>query len=256
MKKVSWVFILITVLMLIGCTPQEEPVSEGMQSRVDYRALSQDELNMRVALESVYIEDALNPQHTNNDDESIEQYGVTGLRWQENRIAFDCLDDMETVFSNKDFQRDFLERYHLNVPQRYYLHKDLADTYGVFFGIVLVVVDGEYYLSIRAFEKIDDAVIQWGVFDNQTARSAKEIIDFYAKLDGLTVNSIVADNGTTVYYLTGSNCSLYHAAGLPLWDKLTTCYIWDQDGVIGTVVVAGEHKPENLDLCVLEHREL
>ena len=33
-------------------------------------------------------------------------------------------------------------------------------------------------------------------------------------------------------------------------------YTWEQDGVIGTIIVDGEHKDEYLDLCVLEKYEL
>ena len=90
----------------------------------------------------------------------------------------------------------------------------------------------------------------------QERKSLIEILSFYASLDDLTIDCVETDKGYTVYYSPFKKSTLFCAIGFPDTVKPFTAYIWEQYGVIGVMILPGDHKPENLDLCVLEKHKL
>ena len=157
---------------------------------------------------------------------------------------------MVTAFNNQDFQNDYFRDI---PPIKYYYSPRNAAT--DLCSIRLVEMDGEYYFSLQGVSVKDDVFMQWGVYDVEVKRDVKEVAQFYADLEGIDLHSGIKNNNI-IYYLSGEKCKLFTAVGLPPIDNQFTGYIWEEDDVIGVIILTGEHKEENLDLCQLEKHEL
>ena len=256
MKKC--VFLLLTFMLLAGCSAPSykedvERLTGYSYAYTDFSIYSESELELRAPFEfdHMYRQSLAGAEVQVIDDEQM--YGIEDYWRMEDYILFQDLSDMETVFRNQDFKDDYFKEYHRS-PLDYYCIPQKSDA--KFLGACLITVDNKLFFSIEAINIEDDQFIQWGTYDMQERKSLIEILSFYASLDDLTIDCVETDKGYTVYYSPFKKSTLFCAIGFPDTVKPFTAYIWEQYGVIGVMILPGDHKPENLDLCVLEKHKL
>ena len=227
---------------------------------VDYNSISPKEYRIRSAIEFVGINNYRVVKAGQDPDAilkvDVSKYGIDNYCSYGDLVMFRTYDDMIAVINNKDFQTDLRENYGFGyTPIAYYLPKFLGEDYSE---RSFVPLDDKYHFIIYGYEYTEDKNYYkdvWAVFDVQDSPSAEEIAQFYADLDDLQLKR---DEGPTdtVYHFTSENGSaFFEKFGIETNDP-ATAYIWAQDGVLGVIILPGEHKPENLDLCVLEKHEL
>jgi hypothetical protein len=81
-------------------------------------------------------------------------------------------------------------------------------------------------------------------------------MEFYSGVDGQELSSVTTSNGTLVYTMSTDEGSVFFQDIGVRTSILITAYIWQQDNVIGVLVLPGEFSEKNLDLCVLEKHEI
>lgn len=267
-KRIVFIIMLALIMTFsFGCGANEEKDLEDMDifeivhemakdqyewTETDYDLLPEDEYRIRAVVEATDI-------FWDNKDGYQEQdegakYGILNYWRGDNYIGFDSLEDMETVISNQDFRNDFQILFGIKFePDAYYLLEDFLESGH----INLYVIDNNYYLNINNMihgETFQDFV-SWGVFDTMQDIDPKETAQLYADLCGAELHTETLPDGNTVYYYSGKRSKLVEAMGIGTNDT-TTAYIWGQDGVLGVVVMPGEHKDENFEWCKLEKHEL
>lgn len=257
-RSITLLLIILIGIQLVGCASipkieAKERLTGHEYINTDFSIYNNDEIEIRSTFEflNIYLNSLKNK--TINKEENGNKYGIKKFWRMNDFIHFNDLEDMATVLNNKDFQKDFFKKNNVSIIKNYYLPSDLEARFNA---IGLLVKDGKRYFDILGMGTIGDEYMQWGVYDIQGRKTLKEILSFYSALDDLTMNSDKADKGYTVYYFPFKESTLFCAIGFPSTDKPYTAYIWEQDGVIGVIILPGQHKPENLELCVLEKHEL
>jgi hypothetical protein len=256
MKK--YVILLLVFILFAGCSAPsykedvERPTGYSY-IYTDFSIYSESELELRAPFEFVRMyKHGLKGTEAQLLKEE-QMYGIEYYWRMNDYILFQNLSDMETMFSNPDFKEDYFNEYHRS-PLDYYCIPQKSDAR--YIGISLITTDDKRYFSIEAINIEDDQFIQWATYDMRERHLLEEILSFYASLDDLTIERIETGKGYAVYYSPFKESTLFCAIEFPYTDKSYTAYIWEQYGVIGVMLLPGEHKPENLDLCVLEKHEL
>ena len=170
--------------------------------------------------------------------------------------GFNTLEDMETVFSNPEFLEDYYNEYGfaLNIDTYYMLPVSIRTQYEHEpIVIILVVIDRGHNFYFSGGLINGSEYINWGMFDVEKRVTLDTVVDFYARKDDLQVQCANLDNGNTVYYTSSDkrDCTLFNDMGVTT-SNMITAYLWEQDGIIGVVIVPGEHKDENFNMCIFE----
>ena len=282
MSKTKYIFVILAVMCLIaaGCEKQTaaeitelsgglptpnsgDTLSDYGQSvygrereEVDYDRISEDEYRIRAVIETKGLRYHKNPPDEDKLLRGVEKYGVSTYNSIDDIVMFSDVDSMKIILQNKNFLLDYEKETGIPFkPDAFYLPKSFE--VDRFIG-TLIALDNKPYFELfgRVYtEDKDYYSAMWSVYAVPDGPSAKEIASFYAKVDGL---KCTADEGkaATVYHFTASNgCAFFEKFGVETNDS-ATAYFWEQNNVIGVIILPGEHKPENLDLCVLEKHEL
>lgn len=226
---------------------------------VDYNALSPVEYRIRSVIEFVSMHNSRIGHIEDLDDIQeidVDKYGIKNYCQYGNLVIFRTFDDMRMVLQNSDFRADLYKKYGVNFePNAYYLPAYLNEDNS---GITFLPNDNKYYLLLYGYEYTEDGDYYkdvWAVYNVQDIPGTDEIAQFYAGLNDLETESDTGPAGEVFHFTAKSGCAFFEKFGVETNDP-ATAYIWEQDGVIGVIILPGEHKPENLDLCVLEKHEL
>ncbi len=223
---------------------------------VDYNAISKEEYRIRSVIEFSQIKSSQNDTGDDVIIKGIAKYGVEKYYAIGDVPAFLDVDDMETVLKNKDFLEDFVKNTNtVFEPESYSVPAKIETDV---FSATLVALDGTPHFQMYGRKMSGDGDYYsavWAVFSVANPPKAIEIAQFYADLNDLT---LVISNGSVgpVCYFTSQNGGSFFEKFSIETNEPATAYIWEQDNVIGVIILPGEHKPENLDLCVLEKHEL
>jgi len=257
-RNIIFFLIVLICVQLLGCEynpkiEDKERLTGDEYINTDFSIYSKEEIEIRSTFEflNIYLDSLKNK--TINKEENENKYGINNFWRMNDFIHFNSMEDMATVLSNKDFQEDFFKKNSIPIIINYYLPSGMEPRFNA---IGLLAKDGKRYFDILGMGTTGDEYKQWGVYDIQGRKTLKEILSFYAALDDLTMNSVKTNNGYTVYYFPYEDSTLFCAIGFPYTDKPYTAYIWEQEGVIGVLILSGEYSSENLDLCVLEKHDL
>jgi hypothetical protein len=278
MKKSSIVFMFVLVgILLCGCmdTSNTQPQSglyselkalpesgELKENVMDYSSMSEEEYNARVVLNAGDMYgDLLDYRYKDKISygEYEIKYGIEDYFQVDCMYGFNTLEDMETVFTNPDFLSDYQKTYgfKLNIDSYYMLPASLRTQYeNEVLVITLVVIDGghNFYLSGGNFTGTDTII--WRVLHVEDRVTLNTVAEFYAQKDNLQLQHASLEDGRTVYYMSSDKgCTLFEDMDVST-SNMTTAYLWEQDGVTGVLIVQGEHKDENLGMCILEKHEI
>ena len=242
------------ILDLIDGFPQINTYQE--EEPIDYTTIGEDEYDLRLIIEAYDIHKERMAEANDESGDYMSQYGAEKL-WQENYlISLDTIEDMEAVFGNPDFKRDFKQMYGINFDvDKYYLPRNVGAGH---YDIDLVVIDNHYYLSTNSSDLSGglEGIIIWGVYQSSQAFDVSDIAQLYAEENNDELHVVATDNGTVVYYFTVTGgCTLFDAMNVRSTEP-TTAYMWSQDGVLGIIIRLGEYEEENLNLCVFETYEI
>ena len=242
-----------SILDLVEVIPQDNTYQF---QDIDYASLNEDEYNLRRIIEAYDIHEEQMEDVDSEPGQYGSQYGVDRYWREDSRISLDTLEDMETMFSNDQFKVDFAMRYGVlfdidfySIPANISSHRYDTD---------FIVLDDQYYMSIQGADISGglENYTGWGVYQTSQKFDIAELAQFYAsdKNDELYLTTL--PNGVDVYYFTVTGgCSLFEAMATASTEP-TTAYLWEQDDSLGVMIRLGEHKEENLELCVLERHEL
>jgi hypothetical protein len=242
-----------SILDLIEVIPQNNTYQF---QDIDYASLKEDEYNLRRIIEA---HDIHKEQMKTVDSEPgcyMSQYGADQYWQEDGRISLDTLEDMETMFSNGQFKVDFAMRYGVlfnidfySIPANISSHRYDTD---------LIVLDDQYYMSIQGADISGglENYTGWGVYQTSQKFDIAELAQFYASEKNDELYMTTLPNGVDIYYFTVTGGCLLFEAMATASTEPTTAYLWEQDDVLGVMIRLGEHKPGNLDLCVLERHEL
>ena len=253
--------ILLLVLLALGCASCKKDTdsikadvlnNNYTYKPVDYSSMSDEEYQKRWVFDAVNMYNNEIRKEDKFADTSGEKYGVKYVSERGGSLQIGSVDDLCVVLTNDDFKNK-LSIYQIDPILKYYLPTylslDIVD-------IQFLMLTQHYYFNIEGCEFKDDKNIYWAVIDAPVRESVYDSLMYFTKLDGLTLNTGNNKNGDTVYYFSGKNGpAFFETMGIMNAD-LHTAYVWEQDGVIGVIILPGEHKAENLDLCVLEKHEL
>ena len=280
-KKVVLI-VLILILVLTGCTAKQENESQNVtwvdvpldaaekdavfealdeistipdnddststKEPFSYDSLTEDELRIRFVIEALNISQEDGRVYKN--EELLKKFGVSDRRYLNELLELRYLEEFITLFSNSDFAEIFYEQSGYRIEEYYLpLYADGDDGFS-FSG----TVKGDYYFLIGGEQKTGDARYLWYVIDVKEKASAKEVAELNSGKIKAELTTEMRD-GNEIYYFYGNvvSYSLLIPSHYPIKFMI---YTWGQDGVIGTIIVDGEHKDEYLDLCVLEKHEL
>ena len=222
--------------------------------RVDYETIKGQELRIRSYVE---FEPIFYSSYDDNDYErGVDRYGISSYYHYGDLVVFSSYADMATVLANQDFQSDFSSKYGLQFqPEAYYTPTYITSEDNM---AVLLVNDGKCYFRLggnQYSEGGDYFKVVWKVLDVDGAPGADEVATFYAELNGLEVHCAALDTVDVYYFTALSGCALFEKMNVKTNDPATT-YIWNQDDVMGILILPGGYNQKYLDLCVLERHEL
>jgi hypothetical protein len=275
MKKSIIVFMFVLVgILLYGCMDTNNtqthtslydelkalPESERPNRHtINYSSMSEEEFNARVVIRAGRMYGDLTDYRYRNKIGYMKyekKYGIDDFAQLDCMYWFLTLEDMEVVFKNHEFLEDYFHEYgfELNIDSYHtlpisirtqYEHEPLV--------IALVVIDGGHHFYFSGGLISGSTSISWGMFDVEKRVTLDTVVDFYARKDDLKIQYASLDNGNAVYYTSSdkSDCTLFNDMGVTT-SNITTAYLWEQDGIIGVVIVPGEHKDENFDMCIFE----
>jgi hypothetical protein len=230
-----------------------------MIHELDNSTLSEEEYRLRRVVNSLSMYHEATGQVYEVEVSNENKYGIDDFSQFDDLYSFTSVEDMAIVINNSDFQEDFYDQYNysLGIDAYYLLSSTISQNYDIeMVTVSLIIWDNDYNLCISGTELIDKTFLMWNVIDTCYSIDVKELAKFYAGVDGLYMNSEIPENGSTIYYLFSENGGvLFEDMGLQTVNP-ATAYLWEQDDVIGVLLVQGEHKAENFDLCVLERHEL
>ena len=220
---------------------------------VDYRKVSSEEYRIRSVIEA----DRMYSLDAPYEKDVIKEVNKYGLKYYSmmGKPMFSTIESMESALQNKDFKQDFYKETGIDYDiEAYYLPSAFpADSMAI-----LLPLRGVPYLQITGFRYTDDSnffTIVWGIYSAPDMPDVIDIAEFYANLNGLEVESSSTAVGTVFHFTSGNGGAFFEKFSVRTNDP-ATAYLWQQDNVIGVIILPGEHKPENLDLCVLEKHEL
>lgn len=226
------------------------------RDRVNYDTISPEEYRIRSTIEFSRI----NESRAGNVDEDIingiKKYGIDNYYAINDFPVFFDVADMKTVLRNEEFLSDFHKNTGVTFQSNSYSLPGKISIEN--FSATLVELDGVPHFQLYGMQTTDDGnyyAMVWAVFSVPGGPDANEIAQFYADIDGLEVLSDEGPTSTVYHFSSDDGCAFLEKFGIETNDP-ATIYIWEQDGVIGVIILPGEHKPENLDLCVLEKHEL
>lgn len=276
------VFIMVIVIMVIfamcamGCS-NEERQSYFEENKVFLVDISREdeeenvlgqyidlveEYQIRSIIEAVnFYEDNNNlyfndvKRYENNEKIISNQtwYGSDNFKVDEGLITISGIDNMLTIFNNDDFQNDYFNQFGINVNKYYYLPKNIViDDYA----ISLLTVEQEYYFSLIGSTVMNGSNATVGVFDAKSKIDILEIASLYANLDELNLYVTEGVCGDVYFFTTNKKNTLINSIYKNRINELMTVYLWEQERVLGILIIYGEHKAENVDYCVLEKHEM
>ncbi len=242
-----------TILDLIEVIPQNNTYQF---KDIDYASLNEDEYNLRRIMEALDIHEEQMEDADSELGSYVSRYGVDDYWQEDGRISLDTLEDMKTMFSNDQLKVDFALRYGVlfNIDA-YSIPSNIGSDY---YDIDLIVIDNQYYLSIQGADISGglENYTGWGVYQTSQTFDIAELAQYYASDKNDELHVATLPSGVDVYYFTVTGgCSLFEAMATASTEP-TTAYLWEQDGALGVMIRLGEHKEDNLDLCVLERHEL
>lgn len=280
-KKVVLI-VLILILVLAGCTAKQENTSReviwvdvpldaaekdavfealdemsiipdtdegGMTvEKFSYDSLTEDELRIRFVIEALNISQEHGRVYKN--EELLKKFGVSDRYYLNELLELGYLEEFIALFSNSEFAEIFYEQSGYRIEEYYlplYADGDKCFSYSG-------TVKGDFYFLIGGEQITGDTRYLWYVIDVKEKASAKEVAELNSGNVKAELTTEMRD-GTEVYYFYGNSLS-YHLLLPSDFPNRFMIYTWEQDGVVGTILIEGEHKDEYLDLCVLEKHEL
>jgi len=289
-KKILLVILMLISLMLFGCSntaksatastenssmPEFSPsgglptpyvaysLGEEMNNPyrrnpevVDYSALSAASYRIRSVIECSRIYSSNEAVEQSDIIDGENKYGIEHFCAIKDEPFFYSVEDMRTVLKNSDYKSELknntgvslsLKEYCIPayIPMEYFMgtlcpldKKANLQLYGENY-----MEDGNYYSAV------------WSTFFISDMPGADEITQLYAALNNLQMKSDDGPKGTVYHFTSKNGCAFFEKLGVETNDP-ATAYIWEQDGVLGVIILAGDYNPENLNLCVLEKHDL
>lgn len=253
MKKV---IILVLIAMLTGCSSavptveQKERLTGADYAYTDFSIYSDEEIDIRSTFEfdRIYL-DSLKDYPTG----LVSKYGIDDYWQYGDMFWFSEPKHMETVLNNSDFIEEHADQYDATWIQQYYLPKINITRY---FGIYILASSDDLYFNVHGYSIENEVYTDWSVYISQEKYKLEDILEFYAALDDLTIQNAKSKKGVIIYYVPVENSTLMGAIGVLPSEKPYTAYFWEQDNVIGVLVMPGEFSEANLEQCVLEQHEI
>ena len=168
-------------------------------------------------------------------------YSSNNYKVEGRLIEFHSIYDMHKLLSNQGFKEDY-KLNSINIIN-YYLsaNKDIKD-----YTASLLNADKNYYLRIIGIDEEEN--IASGNFMVSKVRDVVKIAKVYSKM--VNAKLYYVDGLKKIYFFTtDKENSLFTAMSYKLNSNNVTIYFWEQEGILGVIIVPGKHKKENFDFC-------